>query len=134
MEKVPARKLAVFRRDEYDWFTAHGGGLSISGYSRALQVPREARFYPSTLSQAESMYKLIPLTGLGKLRRYVSMHSTVRMYSWLREPFDVECCGWSDQKIFAEVLLLQHHLAANLAFVQLFPNIFHRNTTRKRVY
>ena len=134
MEFLSSHGVAVFRRNEYDWFTAHGGGLSIAGYVNALQLPRQARFSSSTLSQAESMYRRIPLTTFGRLRRYVSAQSTARMYSWLREPLDNECSGWSDQRIFADVLLLHHHLAANVAFVQLFPNIFDRARPRKRVY
>ncbi len=80
------------------------------------------------------MIRSIPHTEKGRVRRYISTMITTRVYSMLRQPLSGECTGWSDQKIFAEVLLLQHHLAANIAFVQLFPNIFHRNTTRKRVY
>ena len=111
---------------EYDWYRTHGGKLSECTYASALKIAQSDEFSFATRSQAISMMRSIPKTETGRERRYIHPIATVRLYGLLREPMSGECASWSDQKIFAEVLLMLHYVAGNAAFERRYPNIFHR--------
>lgn len=113
-------------QNKFDWYRSHGGKLSEPTYRSALCMVQEASFSGSTRSQAIRMMKRIPPTPAGHERRYINTSATVRIYGMLREPLKGECTGWSDEKIFAEVLLVLHYVAGNAAFERRYPNIFHR--------
>jgi hypothetical protein len=112
--------------NKFDWYRSHGGKLSESTYRSALCVVRGAEFSNATKSQALHMIRSIPHTEKGRVRRYISTMVTTRVYSMLRQPLSGECTGWSDQKIFAEVLLMLQYVAGNAAFEHRYPNIFNR--------
>lgn len=122
-EKIKRRESRV--QDEFRWYRRHGGKLSEPTYKFAMHSMKNEEFSSSTRSQAIHMMRNIPVTESGRPRRYINSSATTRLYSMLREPMEGECAGWSDQKIFAEVLLMLHYVAGNAAFEQKYPNIFH---------
>ncbi len=122
MGKIEGREFIM--QDEFRWYRRHGGKLSESTYRSALQVVQGTRFADSTKSQAIHMLKNMPRTETGRARRYIQTSATSRTYCVLREPMAGECAGWSDQAIFAEVLLMLHYVAGSAAFERKYPNIF----------
>ncbi len=110
---------------EYDWYRAHGGKLTESGYKSVFAEVNREEMSSSTRSQAIHMMDTIPRTASGRVRRYIHSEVATRVYGALREPMKHECASWSDQQIFAEVLLILHYVAGNAAFERKYPNIFH---------
>ena len=115
------RELEAPEYNEYGWYCNNGGRLSTETYQSVLTVPQKYIFPPNTLAQATRMLRLIPNTALDRKRRYIHHEAIQRGYGQLRGPLSGECTSWSDEKIFAEVLLVHHYVAAHKEFKKQFP-------------
>lgn len=124
MEICSVKKIELNEQGEYEWYRKHGGKLSAHVYQSVLRSPHESKFSSYSREQAAYMLRLIPSSPSGRKRKYINVEATKRAYGQLRDPLIGESCGWSDQRIFAEVLLMHHYVAAYKAFTNLFPNIF----------
>lgn len=108
----------------YKQYQKDGGKLTRAAYRSALASCWTFRYPFSSFSQATNMLRMIVRDPSEQSPHTINAGAIKRTYGYLRDQPDGECGSWSDQKVFAETLLLHNYFAAYKAFKGIFPNIF----------
>jgi len=110
----------VHEQWNYEAYASLGGLLTKDTYTSVLSSCMVEK--PSEKNIISRMIRLISQTPLEqKDNRNIDFNAVGHIYSYLRKPRNGPCNSWSDEKIFAEALLLHGHTAAYKTFKSRLP-------------